>query len=309
MSDIDQLDIRRIDGGLLLVFRELCRRGRTTAVAAHLGLSQSAVSHALGRLRDLFGDPLFLRKPHGLAPTQRALELAPRIEALIEMMGAAVRPEPGFAPELSTRQFHIAATVYAHEAIGGPLVSRMSNARFGGGFSFQFLRGYLALDALRRGQIDLALGRFEALPDGFAGEALYEDRYCVVARRGHPAIDGQITFEQRKAVGHVYVGSISPSDDVMGPTIGEDAIPSASDVASSAIVPRWEMALAMVAVSDAITTGPRRLAEQQAARLGLQVLALPGPSVPPAWTVSMVWREGADSGLDWFRDQVRAAAD
>jgi DNA-binding transcriptional LysR family regulator len=308
MADIDQLDIRRIDGGLLLVFRELCRRGRTTAVAAHLGLSQSAVSHALGRLRDLFDDPLFLRKPHGLAPTQRALELAPRIEALIDMMGAAVRPEPGFEPSLSTRQFHIAATVYAHEAIGGPLVSRLREALFGGGFTFQFLRGYLALDALRRGQIDLALGRFETLPGGFVGEALYEDRYCVVARRGHPEIDGQITFEQWKDVGHVYVGSISPSDDVMGPTIGEDAIPSPSDVASSAIVPRWEMALAMVAASDAITTGPRRLAEQQAERLGLQVLALPGPSVPPPWIVSMVRREGADSGLDWFRDQVRAAA-
>ena len=89
MSDINQLDIRRIDGGLLLVFRELCRRRRTTAVAAHLGLSQSAVSHALGRLRDLFGDPLFLRRPHGLEPTPRALELAPRIEALIDLMGAS----------------------------------------------------------------------------------------------------------------------------------------------------------------------------------------------------------------------------
>ena len=308
MSDIDQLDIRRIDGGLLLVFRELCRRGRTTAVAAHLGLSQSAVSHALGRLRDLFGDPLFLRKSHGLAPTQRALELAPRIEALIDLMGAALRPEPGFDPSLSSRQFHIAATVYAHEAIGGPLVGRMRDARFGGGFSFQFLRGYLALDVLRRGQIDLALGRFEALPGGFVGAPLYEDRYCVVARRGHPAIDGQISFEQWKDVGHVFVGSISPSDDVMGPTIGEDAIPSPSDVASSAIVPRWEMALTMVAASDAITTCPRRLAEQQAGRLGLQVLALPGPSVPPPWTVSMVRREGADAGLDWLCDQVRAAA-
>src|SRR5471032_1669569 len=98
MSDISQLDIRRIDGGLLLVFRELCRRRRTTAVAAHLGLSQSAVSHALARLRDLFGDPLFLRRPHGLEPTGRALELAPRIDALIDLMGPALRPDPGFDP-------------------------------------------------------------------------------------------------------------------------------------------------------------------------------------------------------------------
>jgi len=306
MSDIDQLDIRRIDGGLLLVFRELCRRGRTTAVAAHLGLSQSAVSHALGRLRDLFGDPLFLRKPHGLEPTPRALELAPRIEALIEMLGAAIRPEPGFDASLSSRTFHIAATVYAHEAIGGPLLGRLRDARFGGGFTFQFLRGYLALDALRRGQIDVALGRFEALPSGFVGQALYEDGYCVVARRGHPAIDGRISGEQWRRTGHVFAGSISPADDIAGPTIGEDPIPSASDVVGVAIVPRWEMALAMVAASDAIATGPRRMAEQQAGRLGLQVLDPPAPTA--SWTVSMVRREATDAGLDWFCDQVAAAA-
>jgi DNA-binding transcriptional LysR family regulator len=306
MSDINQLDIRRIDGGLLLVFRELCRRGRTTAVAAHLGLSQSAVSHALGRLRDLFDDPLFLRKPHGLEPTQRAIELAPRIEALIDMMGAALRPMPGFEPPLSSRLFHVAATVYAQEALGGPLLGRLRDAGFGGGFTFQFLRGYLALDALRRGQIDLALGRFEALPGGFVGEALYEDRYCIVARRGHPTIDGQISLEQWTSTGHVFAGSISPTDDVIGPTIGEDPIPSPSDVVGAAIVPRWEMALAMVAASHAIATGPRRLAEQQAARLGLQVLDPPTPTAP--WTVSMVRREGVDVGLDWFCDQVRAVA-
>jgi DNA-binding transcriptional LysR family regulator len=306
MADIEQLDIRRIDGGLLLVFRELCRRGRTTAVAAHLGLSQSAVSHALGRLRDLFGDPLFLRKPHGLVPTRRALELAPRIEALIDMMGAAVRPEPGFEPSLSSRWFRIAATEFAQESIGGPLVGRLRQAEFAGGFMWQFLRGYLALDALRRGQLDLALGRFEMLPAGFVGEPLFEDRYCVVARRAHPVIDGDVTFEQWSSVGHVFVGSTSPGDDVIGPTIGEDPMPSPGDVRSTALVPRWEMALSMVAASDAIATGSRRLAEQQAERLGLQVLEPPG--LVPSWTVSMVRREGADSGLDWFGDQVRAAA-
>src|SRR5579871_3665085 len=125
MSDIDTDDIRRLDGGLLLVFRELCRRGRTTAVAAHLGLSQSAVSHALGRLRDVFGDPLFTRRPHGLEPTPRAQALAPRIEALIELMGAAIRPDQAFDPARSGRLFHVAATEYADELIAARLAARL----------------------------------------------------------------------------------------------------------------------------------------------------------------------------------------
>lgn len=308
MGDINNIDIRRIDGGLLLVFRELCRRRRTTSVAAHLGLSQSAVSHALARLRDLFGDPLFLRKPHGLEPTRRALELAPRIEALIDAMDAALRPDPGFDPARSERWFHIAATEYVPEAIGGGLVRRMREAAFGGGFGFQFLRGHLALDALRRGQLDLVLGRFDSLPGGFVAEPMFEDRYCVVARRGHPTVKGRISYDEWRRVGHVFVAAGSVSDDLIGPTIGEDAMPSHREVATLAIVPRWEMALAAVAASDAIATGPRRLAEQQAGRLGLQLLELPGhPEATASWTISAVRREADDAGLDWFCGEVRAS--
>jgi LysR family transcriptional activator of mexEF-oprN operon len=305
MYDIDLDDIRRIDGGLLLVFRELCRRGQVTAVAAHLGLSQSAVSHALARLRDLFGDPLFLRRPHGLEPTARTAALAPRIEALIEMMGEALQPEPGFEPARSSRWFRLAATEYAAEAIVARLTGRIRRAAPQAGFVLQFARGYVALDALRRGQIDLVLGRFDSLPHGFVGEVLFEDRYCVVARRDHPTIQGEIDAKAWRTTGHVFVGSYSASDNVVGPAIGEDAMPRSEDVIATAIVPRWEMALAMVAQSDAIATGPRWLAEQQADRLGLQVLA--PPQLAPPWQVSVVRREGLDAGLDWFCGEVKAA--
>ncbi|MBS0410897.1 MAG: LysR family transcriptional regulator, partial [Proteobacteria bacterium] len=77
MAEFDLNKIRRLDGTLLLVMRELLRRRQAQAAAARLGLSASAVSHALGRLRDLFEDPLFIRRPHGLEPTRRALELGP----------------------------------------------------------------------------------------------------------------------------------------------------------------------------------------------------------------------------------------
>src|SRR4029450_7302967 len=109
MSDIKSTDIRRLDGNLLLVFRELIRTRRTTETARGLGITQSTVSHALARLRDLFGDPLFMRRPHGLQPTPRALELAPRIDSLIDMAGAMMTREGGFDPARSERQFRLAA--------------------------------------------------------------------------------------------------------------------------------------------------------------------------------------------------------
>src|SRR5476649_314123 len=105
MNDIDANNIRRLDGGLLLVFRGLLRRRRTTVVAQELGLSQSAVSHALTRLRDVFADPLFIRRSHGLEPTRRALELGPRIDSLLDRIGETFRKASTFEPARSERTF------------------------------------------------------------------------------------------------------------------------------------------------------------------------------------------------------------
>lgn len=307
MGDTNDNDIRRVDGGLLLVFRELVRRRRTTAVAAHLGLSQSAVSHALARLRDLFGDPLFLRRPHGLEPTPRAVELAPQIEALIDAIDASLRPDAAFDPSRIDRFFRVVATEHAGEAIATRLTPRLRATAPGARFVWQFARGYVALEALRRGQADVALGRFEALPAGLVGEPLFEDRYCVVARKGHPTIEGEIDLETWATTGHVFASSHMAFDEVTGPTIGEDPMPNSDEVASIALVPRWEMALAVVAGSDAIATGSRRVAEDQASRYALQVLEPPPPAYPP-WTVSLVRRAGSDAALDWFCAQLADAA-
>jgi len=103
--DIDNNNIRRVDFSLLLIFDELVRHQRTTVVADRLGLSQSAVSHALTRLRDLFNDPLFSRRPDGLTPTRRALELAPKVRTLMRLTHDVVGCAAEFDPTASDRQF------------------------------------------------------------------------------------------------------------------------------------------------------------------------------------------------------------
>src|ERR1700679_3240999 len=118
MNEFDSVQIRKLDGGLLLIFRELMARRRASDVARHLGLSPSGISHALGRLRALFGEPLFIRRSHGLEPTQRAMELGPRVEALIEMIGATISTEGGFDPTRSRRRFRIACPEYIATQIG-----------------------------------------------------------------------------------------------------------------------------------------------------------------------------------------------
>ena len=300
MKNIDANDIRRIDGGLLLVFRELLRRRRTTQVAHALGLSQSAISHSLARLRDLFADPLFVRRPHGLEPTRLALVLGPRIEELIGLTHAVLQRDGAFDPALSDRRFNMAAAEFVIALIGAPLVQTMRAQAPKASFLVSAMPHPAAFEALRRGDIDLAIGRFGAMRADFVSEVLIEDRYCVVARRGHPRFKGRIAMSAYRSAGHVF--SYVPGEG------GENEdLPQASQIATNAIVPRWLTALSIVAASDAIATVPKRLAQRQAEIMGLQILN--APFVNDRITVSVARRAGLhDPGAEWFLEKVREAA-
>lgn len=293
-------DIRRLDGGLLLIFRELLRRRRATQTADALGLSQSAVSQALGRLRDIYQDPLFVRRPHGLEPTARALALGPKIEALIELAGATLAREKAFDPAASDRRFRMIAPEFVVALIGARLVERLRDVAPRVSFAVRSLPHELAFDAVKRGEADLALGRFGASRAGFAMELLFEDRYCVVARRGHPRFGDRITLAEYRDAGHIYSFAAGEGGE------SDDAGPDEAAV-TNAVVPRWLNALVMVAACDAIATVPRRLAERHAPALGLKILK--APFVHDKIRISLIRRNAVDdAGADWFLNEVRTAA-
>jgi DNA-binding transcriptional LysR family regulator len=300
MSDFDFNQIRRLDGGLLLVFRELLRTRRAGAVAEQLGLSPSAISHALARLRDLFDDPLFVRRPHGFEPTRRAEELGPQVEALIELTGRALSREAGFDPLRSERMFVFAAPEFVTALIGAELINRLKTAAPAVTFAVSFSGEEDAFRALRKGEIEFAVGRFGAARPGFTVEPLFKDHYCVAARRDHPQLRGAIDEAQWQNIGHIYAWSASE----VGGDVGEAHL----RIRHLASVPQWLTALAMAASTEGLVTCPRRLAERHAKRLGLQVLDMPFP--PQTIDVSVMRRAGSsDLGVDWFLDQVRAAID
>ncbi len=294
MSDIDEIKIRQLDGSLLLVLRELLRLRRATLVAQRLGLSQSAVSHALSRLRALFGDPLFVRRAHGLEPTRHALELAPRVEALLLAMDEALGGGAGFSPATTTRGFRIGAPDHLTTLLAPPLLRAFARRAPGARFAFSQRLGQDALEALRRDEIDLALGRFRPPLGELWQQPLFEDRYCLVARRGHPKLARRLGAAAYSALDHVQ---ISVAGDFRGPEIeplGDDALPRRVVAA----VPRFLIAFAVVARSDAVAVAPHRLARHHAARFGLSLHALPF-TLPPIRVFS-VRRRDPEPAIDFL---------
>lgn len=310
MRDIIESDIRRLDGGLLLIFRELLLRRRATDVAMRLGLSQSAISQALKRLRDLFQDPLFIRRPHGLEPTQRAIELGPRVDALIEMAFATLSSDGDFDPRTSRRQFSITAPDHILALLGGDLANALHTHSPNSSFVGHRVLLSPALGLVRRGDIDIAIGQFGDLPQEVSSETLYKEEYCVIARKGHPRISGAIDIADYLEIGHIFVGY--PLGGALDGTVYDrmemagtyGSLPEPGVVSTTAYVGQWEAALRIVAASDTIADCPRRLAVANAKVFNLQVIDPPYENRP--LTMQMVTRSGAqDPGVDWLADQIR----
>lgn len=300
MSSLDLTKLRQLDGSLLVILRELLRHRRTTLVAARLGLTQSAVSHALGRLRELFGDPLFMRRPHGLEPTRHALELAPRVEALLTAMDEMMVLPRLFAPATTTRGFRIGAPDHISTLVAPSLVKRFAETAPRAQFLFHQRLGRDALNGILRDELDVALGRFDRQDERLSSQALFEDHYCLVARRQHPLLKRTLTRAKFAELGYVQ---ISVSGDFRSPVFGGVSTPVRPRVVAA--VPRFLIAFAVVARSDAVVIAPSKLARRHAVELGLKVYELPF-ALPPiqVWAVHL---SRNDPGTAFLLDELRHA--
>jgi DNA-binding transcriptional LysR family regulator len=302
MPEFDDTELRRLDLTLLLVFEEAMASRKLSAAAKRLGLTQSAISHAMKRLRDIFGDELFIRTPRGVIPTPRALALRGPLSEAVKLIATAVQPAT-FDPARDSRTFRIAAPDY-ETSLFAPLLADTGPAdkrAAGPQFIFQPLVRRQAIDALTSSEIDLALGYTNDRRGGCERELLFEDDYLVVARAGHPALRMALTIEHYASFGHVLVSPGGMLSGIVDSLLAVDARSRRVAVA----VPYFLAALATVARSDLIATVPRRIALLHGPNFGL------GSAEPPIsirrFSIWMTWsrRTSTDPAIMWLREQLR----
>ncbi len=300
-----KVDIRKLDFTLLQVFSELLRRRKATDVAAHLGITQSTVSHALGRLRDVFEDELFIRRPNGLQPTVRALAMEPAVQALLAGATDLLSPAAPFDPATAHTTIRIGASDYNCSLFVPELLARMHKLAPGLVVSVRPLVRRAAAEALAAGDLDLAIGYFWGRTPGLTIETLLQENYAVVLRRGHPALQkGGLTLKAYVGSDHVLV---SHDGDVRG-IVDETLAAMGKSRRVAATVPFFFSALAMVERTDLIATVPLRMAQAYAARFGL-VVARP-PLRIRHFRIAQAWHQrSAGSALrEWACEQIRQVA-
>ncbi len=301
MKNFNDAQLRRLDVTLLLVFDEAMATGKLSAAATRLGLTQSAISHAVKRLREIFDDALFIRTPRGVQPTPRALALRVPVSEALRLLGGTVGPA-SFDPARDERVFRIAATD-SETSLFAPLLLDADLASVSPRYIFRALIRRDAIDALQAGDVDLLLGY--ALDKGRACDAvtLFDEDYLVVARQGHPALSQPLTLTRYTQFGHVLASPGGSLTGIVDKTLAHAGVSRRVVMA----VPYFFAVLATVARTDLIATVPRRVAQCHAEDFGLST------TLPPvrirSFPVQMVWsrRLGAEPAIVWLRDRVRAA--
>lgn len=303
MTDYDNNKIRRLDLSVLLIFVGLMRRRKAADVADELGLTNSSISHALRRLRDVFGDELFLRRPHGLEPTAYAERIEPLVRQAVDAVQAALADPPTFRPETAEATLRIAASDREIASLIPPTLAKITAEAPGIRFSVLSLPRAASLQGLSDGTLDLALGFFRSADEAYDRHPIRTESYLVVAREGHPLMSEDLTAERYAATKHVLVSTDGSLTGIVDEALAERGLSRRVSLA----VPSFLPALSVVADSDFVATLPATLVQRYAAAFRL-VFREPPVRIRPFSVSVLSHRRNRKSALHtWVIDAVREA--
>lgn len=201
------MHISRLDLNLLVVFDAIFAEGGITAAAAKLHLTQPAVSHALGRLRDVLGDPLFERQGRRLVATPFARGLIEPVRQSLRGIEIALAEAERFDPATTRRRFTLGIRDVLEARILPALMHRISEAAPHVDLSAIHVDRRVLEGELAAGRVDAALDIWLSLPEHIRQRRLMADRFVVVARSGHPRVRGHIDLDTYLAQQHVLVSA------------------------------------------------------------------------------------------------------
>jgi len=297
------MDLSRLDLNLLLVFHHLVRLGRVSQVAQTLGMSQPAVSSALGRLRQALGDELFLRTQRGMQPTPYALQLAEPVALALDSLQQALNVRASFEAATSTRHFRLAMTDVGEMYFLPVLMDAMASAAPGVTFEVASVTQTSLKEDMASGRIDLALGLLPQLQAGFFQQALFRQPYVCLMRAGHPLAGGpDLCLQDFAQAEHVRVLAAGTGHGRVDAALERHGVQRRVRLT----VPHYVALGDVLGHSDLVATVPERFAQRVVLPFGLTLRPLPveveGSAIHQFWH----GRLHRDPGHRWLRLQIAA---
>ncbi len=313
-------NLQRIDLNLLRVFEAVFEERNLLRAGKRLHLSQSAISHALGRLRESLQDELFVRTSKGMEPTARALAIAAPLRDAMQGIRQTLGVMP-FDPQTETRTFVLAANDY----VTAVLAPALSHHLMAVAPSIDLvIRPSTRLDLAEQidlGRIDLAIGIFSDVPSRFQSAAVWSQQDALVMRKGHPlrrkklSVGDLVGFpmlivslggqEEGAVSGYILEHGLARQSEMFDRQALEDALRAVGRK------PRYRMTVPhslavpdLLAASDMVSIVPEPLARAFSARA--EVAVIPLPYTAPVATLRALWhrRHEHDPAHIWLRRQI-----
>jgi DNA-binding transcriptional LysR family regulator len=301
------VDLNGADLNLLVSLDALIEEGNVTKAAVRLNVSQPALSAQLARLRDIFRDPLLVpsKTGRGMIPTARALELRGPLRGALKELETVVKRPPIFDPSTVERTFAIATSDLLTVVLGEGLIARVQKvAGPGVRVSFRSQNPDLIADQLEHGQIDLAIGDERNAQCAMKSIKLFDDRFFMAQRRGHPRGTKPLDLDTYCRLSHVLVsnagsGSFRGKIDEQLEEIGRRRRVVLS-VHQFILVPMF------LRITDHVATLPERFLDRFNDDLDRYEL----PFKSRGFTVSASWhpRNEVDPAHIWLRNELIAVA-
>jgi len=294
------MELRDIDLNLLVVFNELLRQRRVSAVAETLGISQPAVSNALNRLRKLLGDELFLRTSKGMIPTPFTETLAEPIGEALDAIHHTLNARAAFDPATSTRAFTIAMTDIGEIYFLPALMEKLGKVAPGVTVSTVRNQGDTLQGEMESGRVDLAIGFLPDLQSGFFQRRLFRQRYVCIFRKGHPLGKGGMSpgaFSEAEHVSIVAEGT--------GHGMVDTAIQRAGVARHVRLrVPHFVAVGHILQTTDLIAVVPEAYAIRTLAPFGLETATCPVKI--PDIVINVLWhaKNHREPGNQWLRQVI-----
>ena len=288
---------RLMDLNLLVIAAALYRHKNVSKTAEELGLSQSAVSHALARLRDQFKDPLFVRTSKGMAPTEYARKIQNEILEILQRAELLASRQEKFEPLHAEGRVTISSTDYFEIVVMPKLLQTLSSEAPNLQVSLRPTRGDLPKRDLEEGGTDLAIaGFYKDLPEGFYQSKLYLDQFSCAVGQKHPLFKSKTLSEDQYFLSrHALITLQGDFRDKSKGKVRNIVYGSYSFTGMAWVLQN----------SDLILTAPTLLLKEYQRYFSLRVWE--SPVVKGAIDIRMIWHAQTHKNPlhSWIRDKIR----
>ncbi|MFD1561073.1 LysR family transcriptional regulator [Paraburkholderia silviterrae] len=294
------MELHDIDLNLLVVFNELLRQRRVSAVAETLGISQPGISNALNRLRRLLGDELFLRTSRGMIPTPFAETLAEPIGFALGAIHDTLNAKTTFNPASSTRTFTLAMTDIGEIYFLPALMKRLGQVAPNVLISTAHDASETLQDEMEAGRVDLAIGFIPDLKTGIFQRRLFRQRYVCLFRKGHPLGKTGMTLAAFREAEHVSIVA-----EGTGHGIVDEVIQRAGITRNLRLrVPHFVAVGHILQTTDLIAVVPQAFAAGTLEPFGLE--SAPCPVKIPDIVINVLWhaKNHREPGNQWLRQLI-----